>query len=265
MASQQTIDRSNTDFWNTLCGSNMAQAAGITGDDPDDLRRFDDLYLSFYPYLPQYVPGDLSSKRVLEIGLGFGTLGQLLASRGASYHGVDIAAEPVLVMKRRIAALGQSEKQVQQASALDLPFADETFDEVYSIGCLHHTGDLQRSVSEVHRVLGPGGRAVVMLYNRHSLRRLAYALRRRLRGGSESSLDDEMRGMYDAHETGEAAPHTDFVSRAEVKELFRDYSRVRIDVQNFDGFRFGIKREWFLSNLARIAGLDLYIVADKRG
>ena len=38
---------------------------------------------------------------------------------------------------------------------------------------------------------------------------------------------------------------------------------VKIDVQNFDGYGFGIKREWFLDNLARVVGLDLYIVADK--
>jgi SAM-dependent methyltransferase len=263
MAGQQTIDRSNADFWNTLCGWNMAQAAGITGDDPDDLRRFDELYLSFYPYLLKYVSRDLSNKQVLEIGLGFGTLGQLLASRGARYHGVDIAAEPVFVMKRRLKALGQSEDQVKQGSALDLPFDDETFNEVYSIGCLHHTGDLPRSVSEVYRVLRPGGRAVVMLYYRHSLRRLAFGLRRSIRGVSQSSLDDEIRGRYDAHETGEPAPHTDFVSRADVKRLFREFSRVRIDVQNFDRYPFGVKREWFLSNVARIVGLDLYIVADK--
>jgi SAM-dependent methyltransferase len=263
MASQHTIDRSNADFWNTLCGWNMAREAGITGDSPDDLHRFDDLYLLYYPYLANYVPADLSGKQVLEIGLGFGTLGQLLTSRGALYHGVDIAAGPVSVMRRRIAALGQREEQVQQASVLDLPFPDESFDAVYSIGCLHHTGDLQRSVAEVHRVLRPGGRTVVMLYYRYSLRRLALGLRRRLRGGAGSSFDDEMREMYDAHAAGQGAPHTDFVSRADVKRLFRDFSGVRIDVQNFDGFRFGIKREWFLSNLARVAGLDLYIIADK--
>lgn len=265
MVSQDTIDRSNADFWDTLCGWNMAREAGITGDEPDDLRRFDDLYLSYFPYLADYVNADLSGKKVLEVGLGFGTLGQLLAARGAQYHGVDIAVGPVSVMRRRIAALGQSEKQVQQASALDLPFTDETFDEVYSIGCLHHTGNLQRSVSEVHRVLGSGGRAVVMLYYSHSLRRLAYGLRHRLRRGPGPSFDDEMRELYDAHDAGLGAPHTDFVSRADVKRLFNEFSRVRIDVQNFDGFRFGIKREWFLSNLARIAGLDLYIVACKSG
>ena len=110
-------------------------------------------------------------------------------------------------------------------------------------------------------MLVPGGRAVVMLYNRHSFRRLLYGLRSSVRRGQ--SLDDEMRALYDAHESGEPAPHTDFVSRAEVKRLFRDFARVRIDVQNFDGYRFGIKREWFLSNLARVVGLDLYITADK--
>ncbi len=45
-----------------------------------------------------------------------------------------------------------------RASVLELPFEDGTFDYVYSIGCLHHTGDLERSVQEVHRVVVPGGR-----------------------------------------------------------------------------------------------------------
>jgi len=103
----------------------------------------------------------------------------------------------------------------------------------------------------------------VMLYNRHSLRRMAYGARGLLR--REQSLDDEMRALYDAHDSGEPAPHTDFVSKSEVRRLFQDFERVRIDVQNFDGYRFGLKREWFLGNLARVVGLDLYIVADKRG
>jgi SAM-dependent methyltransferase len=258
---QQTVDQKNAAFWDTLCGWNMASEAGITGDSADDLRRFDELYLNFYPYLKGYVPDSLEGKRVLEVGLGFGTLGQVLASRGGEYYGVDIASGPVAVMGRRLAWLGQPEDNAQEASVLELPFEDETFDFVYSIGCLHHTGNLPKSIQEVHRVLAPGGRAVVMLYNRHSFRRLRYGLRSPMRRGE--SLDDEMRALYDAHESGEPAPHTDFVSRAEVKRLFRDFVRIRIEMQNFDGYRFGIKREWFLSNIARVVGLDLYIVADK--
>jgi len=69
--------------------------------------------------------------------------------------------------------------------------------------------------------------------------------------------------MYDADPEGVPAPHTDFVSKREVRRLFRNFERVRIDVQNFDSLRFGTKREWFLDNVARLIGLDLYIVADK--
>jgi SAM-dependent methyltransferase len=260
--SQHAVDESNAAFWDTLCGWNLAQRAGITGQEPDDLRRFDELYLGFYPYLQGYVPADFGGKKVLEVGLGYGTLGQLIASRGADYYGADIAAGPVAIMRRRLSWLGLPDGQVQQASVLELPYEDETFDYVYSIGCLHHTGDLERSVQEVRRVLVPGGRAVVMLYNRNSLRRFRFALARALRG-RRGNLDDELRGVYDAHDSGEAAPHTDFVSRDEARRLFGDFARVKIDVRNFDGYRFGLRREWFLSNLARVVGLDLYIVADK--
>jgi SAM-dependent methyltransferase len=258
--SQPAVDTRNAAFWDTLCGWNLAQSAGITGRGEDDLRRFDELYLGFYPYLESYVPEDFGGKKVLEVGLGYGTLGQLIASRDADYYGADIAEGPVANMRRRLSWLGLPENHAVQASVLELPFEEATFDYVYSIGCLHHTGDLERSVQEVHRVLVPGGRAVVMLYNRHSLRRLRYAVARRLRG---ASLDDELRRVYDSRGEGEAAPHTDFVSRREVRRLFRDFARVRIDVRNFDGYPF-LKREWLLGNLARVVGLDLYIVADKK-
>jgi SAM-dependent methyltransferase len=262
--SQQVLDKSNAEFWDTLCGWSLARSAGITGDSPDDLRRFDELYLAYYPYLGRYVDGKaLAGKKVLEVGLGYGTLGQLLASLGADYHGVDIAPGPVAMMRTRLHGLGLPEKQVQQASVLELPYPEATFDRVYSIGCLHHTGDLPRSVAEVHRVLAPGGRAVVMLYHRHSLRHVAFSLRDAVSRKRRQESDEGMRALYDADDAGTAAPHTDFVSIREAKRLFRAFSSVRIDVQNFDGFRFGLRRGWFLSNLARVVGLDLYIVADK--
>jgi SAM-dependent methyltransferase len=262
---QQTIDRSNAEFWDTLCGWNMAVAHGITGRNPGDLRRFDELYLSQYPYLPVYIPPLLSGKKVLEVGLGYGTLGQVIAERGADYHGIDIADGPVRLMQARLKALGLPEENAVQASVLDLPFEEDTFDYVFTIGCLHHTGDLPRSVSEVHRVLVSGGRAVVMLYNRHSFRRIAFGLRDRLSVLGRDKAEEKMRQLYDAHQSGEPAPHTDFVSKADVRWLFRDFHRVRIDVQNFDGFRWGVRREWFLGNVARVVGLDLYITADKAG
>ena len=106
MTARAELDERNALFWETLCGWSMARAIGITGDEREDLARFDRAYLDYYPYLSGYVDGDLAGARVLEIGLGFGTLGQLIAQRGAEYHGVDIAAEPVALMQRRLEMIG---------------------------------------------------------------------------------------------------------------------------------------------------------------
>ena len=50
-----TLDQQNAEFWNVLCGWAMAQDVGLTGDTAEDLRRFDDAYLTYYPYLEDYV------------------------------------------------------------------------------------------------------------------------------------------------------------------------------------------------------------------
>lgn len=222
-ASQAETDRRNAQFWNELCGTTLARQVGATDGSTDSLRRFDRAYLQMYPYLDRYLPGRVSGRRVLEIGLGFGTVGQLLAERGADYVGVDLAEGPVAMMRERLrhAGLDDPTRRVVQASALALPFEAETFDHVISIGCLHHTGDLRRAVTEVHRVLAPGGRALVMVYNGRSLRRLWGRLR------SGWGRDDEAaRAAYDVDSKGRAAPTTQFVSRRRARELFGDFKHV---------------------------------------
>jgi len=273
---QSETDVRNAAFWNELCGSTLARSLGITDRTPESLRKFDEAYMALYPYLSPYVTEqDLKGKRLLEIGLGYGTLGQIIAQRGCQYHGLDIADGPVEMMRYRLALLGQEAGgRVQKGSALDIPYPEGTFDYVYSIGCLHHTGDLPKAVSEVHRVLAAGGKAVVMLYNRFSFRQLAQLptrymweilTRRRRRG----SFRDAVRARYDSNSAGDAAPHTDFVSRSEVRQhLFGRFASIRIDVQNFDGYalvrgRIVIPRARLLGNIARVLGTDLYIVATK--
>jgi hypothetical protein len=112
-----------------------------------------------------------------------------------------------------------------------------------------------------------------MLYNRHSLRQLfQIPLSRLWHIFSQSRLHVEdwskqTRALYDASQEGEAAPYTEYVSKSEVKQLFRSFTDVKIDIQNFDGIHFGnrvvLRRESLLNNLGRILGLDLYIVAKK--
>jgi SAM-dependent methyltransferase len=229
--------------------------------------------MGHYPYLARYLDNlDVDGRNVLEIGLGFGTVGQILAERGAHYHGADIAAGPVAMMRDRLRWLGRPDDgAVLQASALELPWEDGTFDVVVSIGCLHHTGDLPQAVSEVHRLLVPGGLAFVMLYNAHSFRQLVVVPRERLRAfRARRNSGERVRAMYDANTAGEAAPHTDFVSRRGVRRLFGAFSSVTAQSQNFDaltptlaGRRLTIRREWLLGSVARMLGLDLYIHARK--
>ncbi len=273
---QSERDVRNAAFWNELCGSALARSLGITDSTPENLRKFDEAYMAMYPYLSRYVTEeDLGGKKVLEIGLGYGTLGQFIAVRGCDYFGLDIADGPVDMMRYRLGLLGrEAGGRIQKGSALDIPHANGTFDYVYSIGCLHHTGDLPKAVSELYRVLVPGGKAVVMLYHRYSFRQLAQlpvryvweiATRRRRWG----SFREAVRRRYDSNSSGEAAPHTDFVSRFEVRHrLFKRFSRIHIDAQNFDGYvlfrgRIVIPREKLLRNIARILGTDLYVVATK--
>lgn len=270
---QHSIDEQNRAFWDELCGSVQAHSLGITEITPASLARFDAWYMDYYPYLERYL-ADLAVEGldVLEIGLGFGTVGQILAARGARYHGADIAEGPVGMMRDRLRWLGRPDDgSVVQASVLELPWADRTFDLVVSIGCLHHTGDLPGAVGEVHRVLVPGGTAFVMLYNAHSFRQLVVVSRERLRARrARRSSAERVRAMYDSNTAGEAAPHTDFVSRREARRLFGAFSNVRVESQNFDtltptvaGREVTVSRERLLGNVARLLGSDLYIHARK--
>src|SRR5205807_1035574 len=105
--------------------------------------------------------------RVLEIGCGLGTDGVQFAQAGADYTGVDLTEAAIdLARKNFEQRFLPGEFKVVDAESLD--FADESFDLVYSHGVLHHTPDIARAVSEIHRVLKPEGRAIVMLYHRDS-------------------------------------------------------------------------------------------------
>ena len=268
MIAAVNVSAANAAFWNEPCGTALARSIGITTVTRETLAQFDRAYFAMYPYLRGYVDAlDLPSKRVLEVGVGYGTLGQYVAERAASYQAVDIAEEPVGLLQQRMALIGRPTDGVVQGSALDLPLPDESIDAVISIGCLHHTGDLTRAVDEVRRVLVPGGTAVVMVYNRYSLRRLINVPRAHVRSRLTGRRAAEMiRLMYDGNSLGDAAPHTDFVSVGRARQLFRGFGQLRVDVRNFDEYRFtrpgiALKRAWFLGWADRILGLDLYVVA----
>lgn len=275
MSNQRNVDDSNIEFWNELCGSALARSLGITEVSSENLKRFDQAYFDYYPYLSGYVRReDLKDKRVLEIGLGYGTLGSFIARHGSAYFGLDIAWAPAKMMNYRLGNLKSDFRSGSgQGSALALPFANNYFDYVYTIGCLHHTGNLSLAVTEVHRVLKPGGKAIVMLYNLNSFRQIVQVRWIRLRDRlifrkSREDVETKVRALYDVASTGAAAPFTEYLSPAQVRQLFGLFSRIDVDIQNFEDYSFmkgriNLSRKWFLNNIARVLGLDLYIKATK--
>jgi SAM-dependent methyltransferase len=260
------VSQRNAEFWDELCGTHMARQLGIRDASPPELARFDAAYLALYPYLLGYFPREwVEGRQVLEVGLGYGTLSEALARMGADYHGLDIAAGPVEMVRHRLASVpGGRPEQVRQGSVLELPFPDAAFDLVASIGCLHHTGDLFGAVQEVRRVLRPGGRVVLMVYNGRSLRRLLAAPGAALR--HRDSADEQMRARYDATTDGAAAPHTDFVTAGELRGLLHGFGDIRIERRNMDGLPIPYLAEHSRAALLalradRLVGLDLYATA----
>lgn len=119
--------------------------------------------------------------RVLEVGCGCGSEAERFARAGALYCAVDLTHRAVELTRRRF-QLAKLEGLFVQGDAENLPFADDSFDLVYSHGVLHHTPDTAGAIREVHRVLAPSGRAVIMLYYRDSFNyRVNLQMVRRLR------------------------------------------------------------------------------------
>jgi ubiquinone/menaquinone biosynthesis C-methylase UbiE len=111
-------------------------------------------------------PADFfQGKRCLDAGCGGGRFTFAMALMGASsVVGVDVSAEGIADANRRRHAMGADQVSFQQSSLLDLPFGNGEFDFVCCSGVLHHTVSIERGLSEIHRVLKPGGRVYLLLY-----------------------------------------------------------------------------------------------------
>lgn len=169
MMDEQTV----RSFWQDhACGD--AQVGGLHDRFRDDYEKFFTEYDRFRYQNERHLPAcvdalDVADKAVLEIGLGQGSESERLIRRGARWSGVDLTAESVERVRARLTLRELPYENLRQGSVLDLPFADDIFDVVFSHGVLHHVPDIKQAQSEIHRVLRPGGQLIVMLYARWSL------------------------------------------------------------------------------------------------
>lgn len=162
------------------CGSSVATAPLGT---PTYFAQVEAGRDELEPFIPEFAdfPGS-KGLRVLEIGIGAATDFIRFAREGARLIGVDLTRASVDLAKRRLAVEGLT-AGLCHADAEALPFASHSFDLVYSWGVLHHSPDTRRALSEVRRVLAPGGEARVMLYSRRSWVALGTWIRHALLAG----------------------------------------------------------------------------------
>jgi SAM-dependent methyltransferase len=205
-------------YWQAApCGTTTSARAVGT---PEFFREVEAWRYRVEPFIPEFAGFDrVGGKAVLEIGVGLGTDFVRFVRGGASAVGVDLTAAAVDATRMRLEVEGL-DAEVLVADAEQLPFADASFDLVYSYGVLHHTPDTARGLAEVRRVLRPDGEARIMLYSRRSWFALGvwarYAL---LRGRPWHTIS---RALADHLES----PGTKAFTQPELEELFACFGSV---------------------------------------
>jgi ubiquinone/menaquinone biosynthesis C-methylase UbiE len=158
-------------FWNK-------QSCGTQFSDKEKYSKefFEEIELDRYTKEPEILSfADFKSgkdKKVLEVGVGAATDFLQWAKNGAELYGIDLTPEAVSHAEHRLQLYNLAAKEIRVSDAENLPFQNNFFDIVYSWGVIHHSPDTPKALSEIIRVLKPGGKAKLMVYNRKSV--LAY-------------------------------------------------------------------------------------------
>lgn len=149
----------------------------------------------------------LRDRHLLEIGCGLGYDSLEFLKRGVRVTATDLTPRAVELARRHFQQEGVSPEEVRVENVLDLSFPDGTFDAVWANGVIHATGDTPRAVAEIHRVLKPGGRAIVShFYRRPSW---MYWISRLGRENIEYKEEDP--------------PVNEFYTEREILEMFRGF------------------------------------------
>jgi len=164
------------------------------------------------------VAARLKGKHVLEIGCGMGFDSVELMKRGVRLTITDLTQSAVEVARRHIRSAGLEPVDMRVENVLELSYPDESFDGVYSIGVVHHTGDTPRALREIRRVLKPGGLAVIS----HIYRRPSFFWALSKLGRENIEFKEEDAPVIDFFTEGEVV---EMLEGFELEELTRDHYR----------------------------------------
>ena len=135
---------------------------------PEFYQKYLEYYDGFYDYKWRvFNYSKYRGYKVLEIGCGLGVDSVKMAQSGADLTCIDLSDTSVRLTRELLEKL-KLKAQVFQGDCESLDFPDETFDVVYAYGVLMLVKNERKAMSEVLRVLKPGGEALGVLYHRRS-------------------------------------------------------------------------------------------------
>ena len=154
------------DFWNDAsCGEDLY----LNSNDKDGFKKQSDKRYELEPYILDFADfKSTNNKRVLEIGVGLGADHQKFVESGAITTGVDLTSRAIEHTEARLKLFGLS-SSLYVGDAENLSFKDNSFDEVYSWGVIHHSPNTAKAIAEIFRVLSTGGVGKIMIYHKWSL------------------------------------------------------------------------------------------------
>jgi ubiquinone/menaquinone biosynthesis C-methylase UbiE len=226
-------------------------------------------YNVYAPWMKERIGFDhYSGKRLLEVGCGTGTDSLQFARGGAIFTGVDLTPRSLEIARKRFEVYGQAGEFVL-SDAENLNFPDESFDVVYSFGVIHHTPDTEGAAAEIHRVLKPGGKAIVMVYHRSSLYYWGGIIFKRgvLRRELLKASPNELMSRYVEHTETNGRPLVKAYTRNEVRKMFAKFGDCQVEVNQLTRQELGragrMLPESIFQWLARNFGWNLLITATK--
>ena len=198
-------------FWNSdPCGMRYLEGG-------EDFEAHARARYALEPHIPEFAQfASARGLRVLEIGVGMGADYLEWLKAGAVATGVDLSLASLDRASRRCELAGHP-PDLGVADAEHLPFADNTFDVVYSYGVMHHSPDTAPCLRETWRVLKPAGQARIMLYHHPSLTGAMLWLRYGVFRGKSLR-----RAVYDHLER----PGTKSFTRAEVRSMMAGFEDI---------------------------------------
>ena len=167
------MDPMNTqvqNYWEQeTCGTGEEVVGDFEKHSPEWFQQVEENRYQLEPYIHSVAQFTRHrGKKILEIGVGAGTDHLQWARAGCECYGVDLTAAAIETAKKHLELYGLA-SDLRHIDAEGLPFDDSSFDLVYSWGAIHHSEKPDRIISEIHRILKPGGKFVGMLYNRYSV------------------------------------------------------------------------------------------------